>query len=281
MIRTQGLVRNQHRVAVDVQLGGGEGVLQIILPRVLGHVGALDIGVVPGKATGQTAHSGLIGEALLGPQFRGHLHQTLEHLFRLGLDVDAGLGADVIHADALIAPALVVHGEHDLLFPDGQHGLGVQLHAPYWRDVRAAPVEVETAVIIHKEVRVPEGKGPLDLLPFPAQGILRAVEIAGLAALAGGEIEPVPRRAHVRGIVKDRDRRIQRMILPVYHVVRDIEAAGHGGEEIVAPLEQLQRRVCRLPVDRELCLPQAGHVGLLKVVFIGKIQRIAVEFAHD
>ena len=269
MIGSKRLVGHQHCVAVDVGLRGGKGVLQVILPRVLGHIGSLNIGVVPGKAPGQTAHGGLVSESLLGPQLRGHLHQALEQLLGLGLDVQPGLGAHMVRADPLIAPGLVVHGEHDLLFPQGLHGLRVQLHAPDGGDVGAAPVEVEAAVVVHEEVRVPEGKASLDLLPVPAQGVLRAVEIAGLIALAGGEIEPVPRRAHVRRVVEHRDRRLQRMIFPVHHVVRDIEAPGHGGEEIIAAFEELQRGVCRLPVNRESGLSQARHIGHLKIVFIG------------
>ena len=268
-VRPQGLIGHQNRVAVDVQLRGGEGVLQVILPAVLGHIGALNIGVVPGKAPGQTAHGGLVGESLLGPQLRGHLHQGLEELLGLGLDVLPGLGAHMVRSDPLIAPGLVVHGEHDLLFPDGQHGLRIQLHAPDGRDVGAAPVKVKSAVLIHKEIRVPDGKGSLDLLPLAAEGIFRAVEIAGLIALAGGEIEVISRRANVRRIVEHRDRRFQGVILPVHHVVRDIKAPGHGGEKIIAPLEQLQRGVGRLPVNRELWLSQARHVGNLKIVFIG------------
>ena len=269
MIGSKRLVGHQHCVAVDVGLRGGKGVLQVILPRVLGHIGSLNIGVVPGKAPGQTAHGGLVSESLLGPQLRGHLHQALKQFFGLGLDVHSRLGAHVIHTDALIAPGLVVHGEHDLLFSDGTHSLGVQLHAPDGRDVGAAPIKVKSAVVIHKEVRVPEGESSLDLLPLAAERVFRAIEIAGLAALAGGEIEVVPRRAHVRRIVEHRDRRVQGVILPVHHVVRDIKAPGHGGEEIIAPLEQLQRGVGRLPINRKLCLSQTRHVGLLKVVFIG------------
>ena len=186
----------------------------------------------------------------------------------------------MIAADTLITAGFVVHGEHDLLFPEGPHGLRLQLHAPDRCDIGAAPIEIQAPVVITEEIGVPEREAPRQLLPLAVDGVLRTVKVAGLAALGGREVEILPHRAHVRRVIENRDRRLQRVILPVHHVVGDIEATRHGGKKPITALEIFERRVGGLTVDGKLCLSEPRHIRLLEVVFIGQIQGIAVVFAH-
>ena len=110
-------------VRVGIELCAGAGVLQIILPTVLVHPGAFDIGPVGEHAADQG------------------LHIVRDHAFRNALALYEGLIAGfnvsfggrkftVVVAVALISDLLGMAFDERDLFAGRVHRFGVQLHAP-------------------------------------------------------------------------------------------------------------------------------------------------------
>ena len=166
-------------------------------------------------------------------------------------------------------PAVPVRGAENqlLLFSDGRHGLGVKLLAIDGRGVGTTPVEINPAVLVLEGVRIPERERFADFLKVVVQGILAAIDGAGVP-VGGRENEPVAYLTHVRSIAEGRQLPVF-MPVPMEHVVGVVKAAGHRGEEIVAPLEKDQRGVGRL----------TGGLLIVVLELIGNVQGID-QYAH-
>ena len=190
-------------VAINVELGAGGGVLEIILPLVLGHPSALHVGAVQkylfqdfllfGR---QRLHHVLFGQ-LGGGLFQHRGELVFEHFqggARFGVE-------EVIFAEALVAddamPALEKHGR----LPLGAHGIFVELHAVDGGQIGTPPKEVHFSVVIEEEVGIPKGEAALDLFKLPFGEGLAAIEIADGIAFGGAEIEIFPVYAHVGRII--------------------------------------------------------------------------------
>ena len=186
----------------------------------------------------------------------------------------------MVVSDPFIAPALIIHPEHDLAFGKGLHGLWVQFHAPDGRDVGAAPVQIQPPVVIQKKVGIPEGKGAGDFLKGLVDRVLCAVEIADFVSSGSTEIQPIAHGPHVRRVIENGNRRFQGMVCPVAQITAFIESRRHGRKQVIFPFEISQGWVCRFPINRHFPIPKEGQIGLYEIVFIRQVHGIADVFFH-
>ena len=190
-------------VGIGVVLGAGGGVLQVIAAVVFGHERPFHIGLTDGEEDfGQR----LAGHAGLGQHRGGHLDLAgfgVEERRQAAVDDAAFLIHHAVFTGAFIAKMFGVAGDQRPLFANGLQRFAVQLNAPDRLGVGAAPVEIEAAVVVEKEVGVPEREGRGHLLEFFMQRVGAAQNRAVLAAAGRTEIEVVPHLPHVRGIVVD------------------------------------------------------------------------------
>ena len=160
-----------------------------------------------------------------------------------------------------------------LLFPNGGHGVRVQLYAVDGGDVGAAPVEVHPAIIIAEQVRVPESKGRRYFGKRLGQGVSGAQDGTVAPLAAGAEVEIIAHLPHIRCVVIDEQAGVC-VKVPVQQVLRIPEACRHGNKEIIFALEGYQRGVCTLP---ETCCTRAFfHV----LVTVAQIKRITIGLFH-
>ena len=172
--RSQRGLGGVHTIGVGVVLGAGAGVLQIIRTVVLCHKRTLDIGLADGVEHGgqhfgvQPRHLRHLGRQL---QLAGCL--VIERLH--GLVKHAGLFIhNAVVAGALIAQFFFATKDQFFFLADGCHGFGVKLHAPDRGHVGAAPVEIDSAIIVPEHIRVPKGERSADLGKRFSQRVRRA-----------------------------------------------------------------------------------------------------------
>ena len=251
-------------VGIGVVLCAGRGVLEIILPLMLVHPRALDIGLVREHPADQGAH--VSGKMFL--RYALGFHKSL--ILRLDR-VRGSRQRAVVLADALVADfvGMVLHNGD--LFGLRKHRLGIELDAPDRRLVGAAPVKIHAPVVIEKEVRIPEREAALELLIGAVQDILRTPAVAVVLPVGGTEVYPVPDHAHVRRVVVERQIIRQAAVLPVHEIVRDPDAQRHGGEDVVASLEEDHRGIGRLAADLQRAALAGVGVELVAVVDVDGI----------
>ncbi len=275
--RPQGTFAYTDAVIVDIVLGAGGSVLQVVSAVMLGHPGPLDIGIVRQGGAQQGAVA--LRRGLDGRCDICHILRAAAGGFGdpLSEDLRDGAGGGVIMmllAGALVAVfrLVVVNQRHGLSNP--LHGLRVQLHAPDGGHVATAPVEVQPSVIVQEKVGVPEVEGAGKLFEYAAFRIFCAVEVADFPLAAGAEVHPVPDGPHIRSVIVERHA-CQRAQLPARHVLADQEASGHAGEEIVFSPEQDHGRIGGLPVQGEASLL------LVELVLVGEVDWVAEIFFHS
>ena len=160
-----------------------------------------------------------------------------------------------------------------LRFPNGGHGVRVQLYAVDGGDVGAAPVEVHPAIVIAEQIRVPEGKGGRHFGKRLSQGVSGAQNGAVASLAAGAEIEVIAHLPHIRCVVVDQQAGVC-MEVPVQQILRIPEARRHGNKEIIFALEINQRRVCTLPETRHT------RAFLHVLVTVAQIKGVAISLFH-
>ena len=167
-------------------------------------------------------------------------------------------------------PAVRTGVAEDQLLPlsDGGHRLGFEFLAVDGRGVGAAPVEINTTIVVLEGVRIPEGEGLAERFKLVAHGVLRAVNLAGVP-VRRGKNQPLSYLPHIRGIAEGRELPVF-MPVPMEHIVGVVKPAGHGGKEIVATLEINKRGICSLP----------GGLLVIVLELIGDVQRIDQNSAH-
>ena len=183
-----------HAVGIGVELGAGGGVLQVVFAIVLVHPCPLDIGPVGEHTPDEGLH--IFGNHAL----RDTLGLVEGLIFGVNLRLGGGEEA-VVLAEALVADVEGMALNQRQGLPLGLHGVPIQLHAVNGGYVGAAPVEVHPAVIVHKQVGVPEGEGTLDFLIGAVENVFRPVSVAVLLPAGGAEIHPLAHHPHVRGVV--------------------------------------------------------------------------------
>ena len=266
-VGSQGSLRHIDAVGIGVVLRAGAGVLQIIPAVVLCHKGPLDKGLADGM---EQPLGCLRRHAVRQGGVRGQV-QLLCHRVHIGdKHLVHGAALFVHHAvfpGPLVAQTFRVPSEQGLPFPDGLQGLPVQLHAPDGVGVGAAPEEVQPAVVVQKQIWVPEGEGSGHLLKGLGQGVGAAKNGAGGLAAAGGKVQIPVNLPHVGGIVIGLEGGV-RVELPVYQVLTVPKARRHGDKQIVGTPKQRQSGVGPLP---------AAEGALAEVLIpVGQIQGIAI-----
>ena len=144
----QGRIGGIDAVGIGVVLGAGAGVLQVVGAVVLGHVGPLNVGLAHRKEHGGQIVGTHTGDVLhLGRKFQlagGGIIVFFQCLiYHAGFPVD-----HPVVPGALVAKSFLLPEDQFLLFADGHHRFGVQLHAPDGRGVGAAPVEIHPAIVV-------------------------------------------------------------------------------------------------------------------------------------
>ena len=171
----------------------------------------------------------------------------------------------VVLAHALIPDLMGMPFNKHPLFPHGLHGVRIQLHAPDGCHARAAPVKVDTSVIVHKQVGIPERERTFHFLIGAVQNIPGSPAVAVLRIVGRTQPDPPVPDAHVRGIVIQRKLLRQPMAFPVHQIIRYPDAQRHGRKNIVASFKADHGRVRRLAADLDPPLQSRVRVELIPV----------------
>ena len=176
----------------------------------------------------------------------------------------------MILAVALISLPPGVDGAQSYLLPDGLHRRRIQLNTVEGFCGGRSPVKVKFSVLIHKQVRIPEGKRSLNPLVLIAKGIPCAVENA-LLMTGGTEIQIFSGRPHIRRVIID-GQMLRRLKFPVGEILTVEKARCHGRKKQVFPLKADQRGVRRLPGGHH-----AAVILLVELILVTEIQWIAID----
>ena len=112
--------------------------------------------------------------------------------------------------------------------------------------IGAAPIQIDSSVIITEAVGIPERKRRRNFFKFICHRIKSPQNWAVLIAPGGAEVEIFADLSHIWGIVIDQKVFIS-MKLPVQQVLTVPEASGHGNKEIIGSVEQNQSRISTFP----------------------------------
>ena len=95
-------------------------------------------------------------------------------------------------------------------------------------------VEVNPAVIVPEEIRIPERERSPDLFVRPVQDILRPILIAGVLAVRRRKIYKAFDNTHIRGVIIERQFFRKSVILPVQQIIRYPDAKRHRRKYVIA-----------------------------------------------
>ena len=144
-------------------------------------------------------------------------------------------------------------------FSLGLHGFPVQFNTPNGGNIGTAPVEIQAAIVIQEQIRIPKIKSPGDFLIRAVDGVLGTVKIADLPPLRSGKIQPFTNCPDVGGVVVNGQVGRQQTTFPMGQVFRHPDRAVHGSKKIIFPLKKHQ-----------------GWIGSFTIYQFGIVRRAAV-----
>ena len=270
--RTQGTVADIDPIGIDVIFRARACVLQIIPVFMLCHPRALDERRIGEHASDHrlSVIRNLILSHASGSQECPHL--------RVGLFLSERLKA-VIFSRALKPDFKRTSLDQNLFFSLWKHRFRVQFHAPDRGGVGAAPVEIDPAVVIDKQIGIPKGKVTRYFFIRPVQNIPCAPAIAAFIPAGSTEIYPLAHHTHVRGIIIQRQLPGKPMVLPMRQVIRHPHAQGHGRKDVIAALKADHGGVCRFTTDFHISALALIQIELIPIVHIHRIAKVPHYFS--